>query len=162
MPHRPRLATNVTMCVGVFVMAVLTALSYVRLSSLAHDSVYPLFLQLLPASQHSDHRAKGAVSSENRFCSEAGVDMLRAGGNAADAMVATVFCVGVIGMYHSGIGGGEFALVRCQNGTYDFVDFREVAPAAAFEEMFVKDIESSLHGVNSSARRASSHSISQE
>jgi gamma-glutamyltranspeptidase/glutathione hydrolase len=80
-------------------------------------------------------------------------------------MVATVFCVGVIGMvtttsdasthkltypgmYHSGIGGGGFALVRRQNGTYDFIDFREVAPAAAFEEMFVNDIESSVHGGN--------------
>ncbi|OAL45363.1 gamma-glutamyltranspeptidase [Pyrenochaeta sp. DS3sAY3a] len=66
-------------------------------------------------------------------------------------MVATVFCVGVIGMYHSGIGGGGFALIRSPNGTYDFVDFREVAPAAAYEDMFVNDIESSLHGGNSTA-----------
>jgi gamma-glutamyltranspeptidase/glutathione hydrolase len=40
-------------------------------------------------------------------------------------------------------------LVRRQNGTYDFIDFREVAPAAAFEDMFVGIIESSLHGGNS-------------
>jgi hypothetical protein len=38
--------------------------------------------------------------------------------------------------YHSGIGGGGFALVRTPNGTFEFVDFREVAPAAAFENMF--------------------------
>jgi gamma-glutamyltranspeptidase/glutathione hydrolase len=48
-------------------------------------------------------------------------------------------------MYHSGIGGGGFALVRRQNGTYDFI---EVAPAAALEDMFVGNIESSLHGGN--------------
>lgn len=51
-------------------------------------------------------------------------------------IVATQFCVGVIGMYHSGLGGGGFATVRSQNGTYEFVDFRECAPAAAFEKMY--------------------------
>lgn len=52
-------------------------------------------------------------------------------------------------MYHSGIGGGGFALVRSPNGSYEFVDFREIAPAAAYETMFVNDIDSSLHGANS-------------
>ncbi|KAJ5628147.1 hypothetical protein N7490_010375 [Penicillium lividum] len=58
------------------------------------------------------------------------------GGNAADATVAAQFCVGVVGMYHSGIGGGGFLLVRAPNGSYEFVDFRETAPAAAFEDMY--------------------------
>lgn len=49
---------------------------------------------------------KGAVASENGICSQIGIDLLRRGGNAADALVGTTFCVGVIGMYHSGIGGG--------------------------------------------------------
>lgn len=44
----------------------------------------------------------GAVASESDVCSHIGIDLLKAGGNAADAMVGTVFCVGVIGMYHSG------------------------------------------------------------
>lgn len=47
----------------------------------------------------------GAVASESDICSQIGVDLLEIGGNAADAMVGTVFCVGVVGMYHS----GEFA-----------------------------------------------------
>jgi gamma-glutamyltranspeptidase/glutathione hydrolase len=50
--------------------------------------------------------------------------------------VATQFCVGVIGMYHSGIGGGGFMLVRSSSGKYEFIDFREMAPAAAFETMY--------------------------
>jgi gamma-glutamyltranspeptidase/glutathione hydrolase len=50
-------------------------------------------------------------------------------------MVATVFCVGVIGMYHSGIGGGGFMLVRNsshtgQNSSYEFIDFRESMPVS--------------------------------
>lgn len=44
----------------------------------------------------------GAVASESDICSHIGIDLLKLGGNAADAMVGTVFCVGVIGMYHSG------------------------------------------------------------
>ena len=38
-------------------------------------------------------------------------------------MVGTVFCVGVKSMYHSGIGGGGFMLVRASNGSYEFIDF---------------------------------------
>lgn len=44
----------------------------------------------------------GAVASEAEICSHIGTDLLKRGGNAADALVGTVACVGVIGMYHSG------------------------------------------------------------
>jgi len=47
-----------------------------------------------------DHNKLGAVASESSICSNIGTSMLKAGGNAADSLVATVFCVGVIGMYH--------------------------------------------------------------
>jgi gamma-glutamyltranspeptidase/glutathione hydrolase len=49
------------------------------------------------------HGELGAVASESDICSHIGVELLRKGGNAADAMVGTVACVGVIGMYHSGL-----------------------------------------------------------
>ncbi|KAF4624466.1 hypothetical protein G7Y89_g13705 [Cudoniella acicularis] len=89
------------------------------------------------AYAHPAHDAKlGAVASESSVCSNIGIDVLKEGGNAADALVATQFCVGVIGMYHSGVGGGGFMLVRSKNGSYEFVDFREMAPAAAFESMY--------------------------
>jgi len=61
-------------------------------------------------------------------------------------MVGTVFCVGVKSMYHSGIGGGGFMLVRASNGSYEFIDFRETAPAAAFESMYVGNVNGSLFG----------------
>jgi gamma-glutamyltranspeptidase/glutathione hydrolase len=50
------------------------------------------------------------------------------------------------GMYHSGIGGGGFMLVRAPNGSYEFIDFRETAPAAAFEDMFNDNKDASIHG----------------
>ena len=49
-------------------------------------------------------------------------------------------------MYHSGIGGGGFMLVRTPNGTFDFVDFRETAPEAANETMYNGNEKASLVG----------------
>lgn len=47
------------------------------------------------------HDKLGAVASESSICSNIGIDTLKKGGNAADSLVATVLCIGVIGMYHS-------------------------------------------------------------
>ena len=91
-----------------------------------------------------DHR--GAVATENSICSNIGIDILKEGGNAADSMLASMLCVGVIGMYHSGIGGGGFVLVRAPNGTYESIDFRETAPAAAYEDMYTDDVQKSITG----------------
>ncbi|PNY21216.1 Gamma-glutamyltranspeptidase 1 [Tolypocladium capitatum] len=88
----------------------------------------------------------GAVASESSVCSRIGTRLLEDGGNAVDALVGTVFCVGVIGMYHSGIGGGGFMVVRTGDGTYEFVDFRETAPAAAFQDMYTNDTIASIYG----------------
>jgi gamma-glutamyltranspeptidase/glutathione hydrolase/leukotriene-C4 hydrolase len=44
---------------------------------------------------------KGAVASQNKFCSEIGVNVLKGGGNAVDAAVSAVLCIGVVGMYSS-------------------------------------------------------------
>lgn len=88
----------------------------------------------------------GAVASESCVCSKIGIDLLKKGGNAVDAAVGTIFCVGVIGMYHSGIGGGGFMLLRDKQGKYEFIDFRDTAPAAAFEDMYKNDPKQSLFG----------------
>lgn len=88
----------------------------------------------------------GAVASESAVCSNIGIKLLEQGGNAIDAMVGTTFCVGVIGMYHSDIGGGGFALVKSPNGTYECVDFRETAAASYYEAMYVNNTDLSLYG----------------
>ena len=80
------------------------------------------------------------------MCSQIGIDLLTAGGNAADALVGTLFCVGVLDCHHSGIGGGGFALARSANGTFKTIDFRESAPAAAHEDMFKDNVLGSLFG----------------
>jgi gamma-glutamyltranspeptidase / glutathione hydrolase len=88
----------------------------------------------------------GAVASESAECSKIGIELQKQGGNAADALVGTVFCIGVIGMYHSGLGGGGFMIVKAPNGSYTFIDFRETAPAAAFQDMYNNNTNLSLYG----------------
>ncbi|ELR05167.1 hypothetical protein VC83_03809 [Pseudogymnoascus destructans] len=98
----------------------------------------------------SRHGSRGAVASESSICSSIGIDLIRRGGNAADAAVGTTLCVGVIGMYHSGIGGGGFMLVRSETGEYEDVDFRETAPAAAYEDMYANFTIGSIVGGDAS------------
>ncbi|KAH8904853.1 gamma-glutamyltransferase 1 [Coniochaeta sp. PMI_546] len=93
-----------------------------------------------------DEPKLGAVASESAVCSKIGTALLKEGGNAVDALVGTVFCIGVVGMYHSGIGGGGFMIVRSKNGSYENIDFRETAPAAAFEDMYNNNTNASLFG----------------
>lgn len=88
----------------------------------------------------------GAVASESDICSRIGINILENGGNAADSLVGTVFCIGVVGCYHSGIGGGGFMVVRSPNGTHEFIDFRETAPAAAFQDMYNNNTNLSIFG----------------
>ncbi|OBT53753.1 gamma-glutamyltransferase [Pseudogymnoascus sp. 24MN13] len=94
--------------------------------------------------------SRGAVASESSICSNIGIDLIRRGGNAVDAAVGTTLCVGVIGMYHSGIGGGGFMLVRSETGEYEDVDFRETAPAAAYENMYANFTIGSIVGGDAS------------
>ncbi|KAK3906111.1 hypothetical protein C8A05DRAFT_30048 [Staphylotrichum tortipilum] len=97
--------------------------------------------------QHSNPGgSKGAVASESSICSRIGIDTIAMGGSAADALVATTLCVGVIGMYHSGIGGGGFMLVRDKHGRYETIDYRETAPAAASQDMYEHDQDASVYG----------------
>ena len=80
------------------------------------------------------------VSSAHPLASEAGVEMLRRGGNAIDAAVAAAFAIGVAEPFTSGIGGGGFMLVRMAEAAgrdqSAFIDYREVAPKAATPDMY--------------------------
>ncbi|KLO93282.1 gamma-glutamyltransferase [Fusarium fujikuroi] len=108
----------------------------------ASISASPIFEDFFPPGVGT----RGAVASEAQECSYIGRDLLARGGNAVDAMIGTTFCVGVIGMYHSGIGGGGFMIVRDKKGNYEAIDFRESAPAAAFEDMYQGNVNGSIYG----------------
>jgi len=84
--------------------------------------------------------ANGMVAADHRLASQAGVEMLQRGGNAVDAAVASAFAVGVVNPSSCGLGGGGFMLIYlARHHRTVALDYREVAPAAATPDMFVRD-----------------------
>ncbi len=81
---------------------------------------------------------KGMVVSAHPLASAAGVEMLRKGGNAVDAAVATTLAISVVEPFSAGIGGGGFLLMRSQKtGEIQALDFRERAPIKATRNMYL-------------------------
>ncbi len=83
--------------------------------------------------------ANGMVVSTDAYASEAGVEILKAGGNAVDAAIATSFALAVVNPEAGNIGGGGFMLIRLADGTVMALDYREKAPHAAQRDMYLDD-----------------------
>lgn len=89
------------------------------------------------APMRPTHAPHAIVVSVHELASRAGVEMLRSGGNAVDAAVATGFALAVVYPLAGNLGGGGFLLLRNADGKTHFIDFREKAPAAATENMYL-------------------------
>jgi gamma-glutamyltranspeptidase / glutathione hydrolase len=83
------------------------------------------------------HAQHAMVVSVHELASQAGVEILQAGGNAVDAAVATGFALAVVHSPAGNIGGGGFMLIRMADGKTHFLDYREKAPAAATRDMYL-------------------------
>ena len=83
--------------------------------------------------------SRGIVSSTHVLASQAGIDVLKNGGNAIDAAVAVGLTLGVVDGHNSGIGGGCFMLIRRADGKIIALDGREMAPAAATRQMYIRN-----------------------
>jgi gamma-glutamyltranspeptidase/glutathione hydrolase len=82
----------------------------------------------------------GMVVSPEALASEIGLDMLKQGGNAIDAAVATGFALAVTLPRAGNIGGGGFMLIHlAESDEQVFIDYRETAPTAATRDMFLKE-----------------------
>lgn len=79
------------------------------------------------------------VASVHPLATQAGVDVLRRGGNAVDAAIAVGLTLGVVDGKNSGIGGGCFILIRRADGKLIAIDGREMAPAKATRDMYSRD-----------------------
>jgi len=84
--------------------------------------------------------AHGIVVSESADAAAAGVEILKRGGNAIDAAVATALAVGVTNPAACGIGGGGFMLIyTAKDRGFAALDYRETAPLKASPDMFMRD-----------------------
>src|SRR6185437_5487541 len=93
----------------------------------------------------------GMVVAAQREASAAGLDILKAGGNAVDAAVAVGYALAVVDPCCGNIGGGGFMLIRRADGGETVINFREAAPAAATPAMYLDPAgnpvrEASLYG----------------
>ena len=108
-----------------FVAVVLAAAAFVQPDGIAAESSMPV------------QATHGMVVTEQRYATQAGVDVLRAGGNAVDAAVAAAYALAVVDPCCGNLGGGGFMLVRMHDGREHFIDFRERAPQRASARMYL-------------------------
>src|SRR5271154_4496135 len=87
--------------------------------------------------QQAARCARGMVATDEQLGSQAGVEILKRGGNAVDAAVAVAFALAVVEPAAGNIGGGGFMLVRLADGRTQFLDYREVAPGRATRNMYI-------------------------
>src|ERR1700674_5842316 len=106
--------------------------------------------------QQAVRGAHGMVATDEALGSQAGVEILKRGGNAIDAAVAVAFALAVIEPAAGNLGGGGFMLIRLADGKTTFFDYRETAPGKAKQDMYIGkdgklDEEASVIGYKSVA-----------
>ena len=90
----------------------------------------------------------GMVVSSSKVASEVGIEILKKGGNAIDASVATAFALAVTHPTAGNIGGGGFLVFMDSSGTTTTIDFREKAPLKASSDMFLDESGNLPKGIN--------------
>ena len=122
--------------------------------SIAVDALLAALLAL-PAYALTPVAARhGMVASSEPLASQAGVEILQAGGNAVDAAVAVGFAMAVTFPQAGNLGGGGFMLIRMANGDAIVIDYREQAPAAATRGMYQDAQGNLLPGASTIGARA--------
>ena len=90
------------------------------------------------AAQQSARGSGGAAAAEEQIAAQVGTQILKHGGNAADAAVAVAFALAVTWPEAGNLGGGGFWISRDSTGRVLVIDFREVAPRDARPDLFVR------------------------
>ncbi|CAN7119575.1 unnamed protein product [Brassica rapa subsp. narinosa] len=132
----------------------LLLLTLVSISGYCFSDNITVWLAREATNRHSHATRSDAVESENGVvaaddgrCSDIGVSVLRRGGHAVDAAVATSLCVGVVNPMSSGIGGGAFLIVSSmEDSKAEAFDMRETAPLAASKDMYKSDEDAKFIG----------------
>jgi len=101
----------------------------------------------------------GMVVSSSKVASEVGIEILKKGGNAIDASVATAFALAVTHPTAGNIGGGGFLVFMDSSGTTTTIDFREKAPLKASSDLFLDESGNLPKGINLYGRESTSNHI---
>ncbi|MDQ2633322.1 MAG: gamma-glutamyltransferase [Pseudomonadota bacterium] len=118
-------------------LAFFAALAFPAGAQQAADAVAPESRSAIEAKKPV-HASRQMVVAANPIATQAGLDVLRAGGSAADAAVAVQTVLGLVEPQSSGLGGGAFLVwYDAKTGTVTTFDGRETAPAAATPELFL-------------------------
>lgn len=109
---------------------------------------------LLSTQIHPVTTTGGMVVSDHAVASQVGVEVMRKGGNAVDAAVATGFALAVTLPSAGNIGGGGFMVIRMKDGTTAALDYREIAPTKATRDMYLDPAGNVVRGLSTVGRKA--------
>jgi len=120
-----------------FARTINSSLRSLTAAGLVAAAALPVFAMPVDPDPSPVRTKHAMVVSIQHDATDAGVAMLKAGGNAVDAAVAVGFALAVTFPVAGNLGGGGFMLVRMKNGDAHFLDYRERAPAAATADMYL-------------------------
>lgn len=133
-------------------------LKWLMLSFIPRIGLFLLTLTVLSGCKSESERGlvvdKALVVSAREEASKIGSDILERGGNAFDAMIATEFALTVAYPYAQSIGGGGFMVYRKEDGSIGSLDYREKAPLAASQDMYLDTNGNVIEGLSTLSAKA--------
>ncbi len=112
-------------------------------------------ISLFAESNEPARARNGMVVSASSYASQVGIDILKNGGNAIDAAVATGFALAVTHPSAGNLGGGGFMVIHLNDGKNTTIDFREMAPFASSKNMYLDENENVIENKSTKSMSAS-------
>lgn len=132
---------------------------YTRVAALVLSIPFLVFSCQSPSGEKEPKRGliaeKAMVVSARGEASRIGIEIMKKGGNAFDAMMATEMALAVTFPFAGNLGGGGFAVYRLANGEIGSIDYREKAPGAAHRDMYLDENGNVIPGLSTKGALAS-------